>query len=59
MLIKSKLKELGSFKSIMSGSGSSVIAFFDSEKDIRKAEEYFKEEKYFACRTKIMGDLFG
>lgn len=57
--IKSKLKELGSFKSIMSGSGSSVIAFFDSEKDIRKAEEYFKEEKYFACRTKIMGDLFG
>lgn len=57
-LIKNKMKEFGCFKSIMSGSGSSVIAFFDEEEKAKKAKEYFEKENYFTCETKIMGDVF-
>jgi len=44
--IKSELRKLGAFFSLMSGTGSTVYGIFENLSDAKKAEDYFRD-KYF------------
>lgn len=56
--IKNKMREYNAYKSIMSGSGSSVIGFFENDEDLRRAKEFFIRKGFFVCETSTMGDSF-
>ena len=47
-------KKIGALNSILSGSGATVIGFFDDEKIIKKAESFFKEKGYWVKITKTI-----
>ena len=53
--IKEDIQKLISFKaqnSILSGSGATIIGFFETKEDLIKAKNYFDEKKYWTLYTK-------
>ncbi len=50
--IKTEMRKLGAFFSMMSGTGSTVYGIFENLSDAKKAEDYFRD-KYFTFLQKL------
>ncbi len=51
--IKTKLMKISNNKALMSGSGSSIFAFFDNEKELYEAKKEFNNKNYFIFSCKL------
>jgi len=52
--IKNKLLEYGAINALMSGSGSTVIGFFDNERDLKIGQTFFNKKGYWTKKTKTI-----
>ena len=54
--LKEKMRSLGAFAAMMSGSGATVFGLFDSRKDAARAEEAFREDDFETHLTQTACD---